>query len=147
MKNKGSHFRKPVPISRLTWLRKKRIFESKKTAIVSSSSWMFECAKNSSLLKDSRIELIHNGLDTDKYKPLDKVFSRDILGLPKEGKIVLFGAVNSSSDSRKGYKYLLKALKEVVRMRKFEDLYLVVFGASSSEKIFDLPINLISLAR
>jgi len=80
--------------------------------IVAPSTWLFNQSKQSSLFKNLRHLKIPYGLDKNKYKTLDKRFSRELLGLPLNKKIVLFVA-DSISNKRKGYEILLGAFKQL----------------------------------
>jgi glycosyltransferase involved in cell wall biosynthesis len=75
--------------------------------------------------------VIANGLDIQRYKPIEKSFARNLLGLPQNKQLILFGAMSSTSDRRKGFHLLLPALKKLSQGQMGQDrLELVVFGAS-----------------
>jgi glycosyltransferase involved in cell wall biosynthesis len=97
--------------------------------IVGLSRWITECAKQSKLLGDKRIVNIPNPRDTDRFKPIDERLARDILNLPKDKKLILFGAVNAINDPRKGFKELSHALKKL----KSKEVELIVFGSSEPQ--------------
>lgn len=94
--------------------------------VVGVSQWLSDCARQSSLLKSRPIFTIPNPLNTNNFKPIDKSIARSILGLPKDTKLVLFGAMGATSDPNKGFKKLVEALKFI----KSENIQLMVFGAS-----------------
>jgi glycosyltransferase involved in cell wall biosynthesis len=122
-------------ISRWVWQRKNRAWKNLNLTIVTPSKWLADCAKNSSLFQDLRIEVIANGLDIQRYKPIDKNFARNLLGLPQDKQLILFGAMTATSDSRKGFHLLLPAIQKLSHWEMWQDrLELVVFGASE-------PIN------
>lgn len=98
--------------------------------IVTPSRWLAEIARSSSLLSEFRIEVIPYGLDLNVFRPVEKNEARDLLGLPEDSKIVLFGAVTSTSDKRKGFAFLSEALNILKDKPVSENLQLVVFGAS-----------------
>lgn len=54
--------------------------------------------------------------------------ARELINLPADKKLVLFGAINATGDPRKGFKELTDALHLI----QIPDLELVVFGASRS---------------
>ena len=113
-------------LSYINWKRKKKIFQKINFTVVADSEWLAECAMKSSLLRNTDVRVIHYGLDTDTYRLTDKHIAREILSLPKNKKIVLFGALRSTTDKRKGYDYLLKAIKALSLGQKAE---IVIFGA------------------
>ncbi len=98
--------------------------------IVAPSAWLAGEAKRSSLFRNLRVEVIPHGTDLNLFKPIDKDCAKEILGLQKNRRYVLFGAMGGTSDARKGYQYLEPALKRLAAMPGFEDLTLLVFGAN-----------------
>jgi glycosyltransferase involved in cell wall biosynthesis len=97
-----------------------------------------DCARASVLFRDWPISVIPNVLDTQVYRPLDRAFCRQALGLPDDRQIVLFGAIGGTSDPLKGYDLLLEALRRLAADR--DDLLCVVFGQSMPEHPSDLPV-------
>ena len=116
-------------LSRLVWQRKANHWKSTNLTIVALSQWIADAARSSSLFRESRIEVIPNGLDTTHYRPLDKIFARQALGLPQDKHLVLFGAMAATSDERKGFHLLQPALQSLARSGWSDSLELVVFGA------------------
>lgn len=80
--------------------------------IVCLCEWMKNCVKSSHLLSNSKINIIPNGFDLNIFKPRDINKTREIFSLPKNKKIILFGAVDSN-DKRKGLFFLEKALNKI----------------------------------
>lgn len=97
---------------------------------VAPSRWMANCIKSSLIFKDFRVEVIPNGLDIDRFRPIDKKLAREILGLNKDRKLILFGAINAASDPRKGFKYLQDALFKLAQDGWAEKAEAMVFGTS-----------------
>jgi len=116
-------------LSRLTWHRKRRAWESLDLTVVAPSEWLAEQARRSSLLGDRRVEVIPNGLDVETYRPRDPALGRELFDLPEDKRLVLFGAVDPMGDGRKGADLLQKALGSLSEDPP-EDVELVVFGAS-----------------
>ena len=127
-------------LSRWIWRRKDKAWKNLDITIVTPSHWLADCAKNSSLFRDYRIEVIPNGLDLNRFKPFDKRTAREILLLPQDKKLILFGAVNSTSDKRKGFQHLQSAMKKISDNGLGNDVEVVVFG--SSEPINSLELGL-----
>jgi len=90
------------------------------------SKWLSDTAKQSSLLGGKSVLNLPNMIDPKEYKTLDREFCRQLFNLPEDKQLVLFGAMNATSDPRKGYSELVKALT----LLRDEDLDLVVFGSS-----------------
>lgn len=127
-------------LSSWVWGRKKKAWKDVNITLVSPSNWLAQCARSSSIFSDSDIEVIPNGINTNIYKPIEKYCAREILGLPKDKKIILFGALSATSDQRKGYHYLESALKVLQDSPQSNEIELVVLGASASnnESTFSL---------
>ena len=121
-------------LSRWLWRRKAKSWRDIDLTIVTPSRWLAKCAAESSLFGGLRIEVIANGLNTQKYRPFERELAREIIGLPLDKKIILFGAVSASSNYRKGYHLLLPALQKLKQIAK--QMELVIFGA---EKPRDPP--------
>lgn len=111
------------------WKRKEKYWKNLNLTVVTPSSWLGECAKKSSLFYKTRVEVISNGIDISRFKPIDKNIAKDILYLPKDKKLVLFGALSALSDKRKGFLLLKEALKKL-SSEENKDIELVVFGSS-----------------
>jgi glycosyltransferase involved in cell wall biosynthesis len=108
------------------WKRKARAGQNLNLTIVTPSHWLAKCAASSSLLKNVRIEVIPNGLDTKQYKPIEKSLARSILGLPEDKQLILFGAMSATSDPRKGFNFLQSALQNLSQSGWGEQVELVV---------------------
>lgn len=128
-------------LSRRVWERKRKSWRNLPIVVVATSYWLAEMARSSSLFKDQRIEVIPNGIDTNKYQPLDKRVARDACGLPQEKHLVLFSAFNVITDKRKGNQFLVQALKKMAEEGWGENTELVVIGASPPENPPDLGLK------
>ncbi len=125
-------------LSRWVWQRKAKAWKNLNLTLVSPSSWLAECAHSSSLFQNLRIEVIPHGLDTEKYKRFNKRLGREILNLPQDKKIILFGAIEATSDKNKGFHLLQPSLQELSKSGRKDDWELVIFGASQPENPPDL---------
>lgn len=142
----GSNF--SSDLSRIGWYRKANLCKSKTPLFIAPSKWMHQQAKSSSLLSDSNIEVIPNGLNISVFQPHEKQLAREILGLPKDKKIIMFGAMNATSDPNKGFtklKEVLSILKEEEKHR--EKIILVIFGATEPDEKPELYFETIYLGR
>lgn len=109
----------------------------KNLTVVGLSRWLAGCASKSTLFKNCQIVCLPNPIDTSVYSLLDKRTARDLLGLPMDKKLILFGAMNATSDPRKGYRELCGALLQL----KGEEVELVVFGSSKPEIQHDFELK------
>jgi glycosyltransferase involved in cell wall biosynthesis len=117
--------------------RKKKHWSKQKFHVVTPSTWLERCVKKSALFSHQPIMTISNCIDHSLYRPLDKDSARKLLGLPLDKKLVLFGAMSSTSDPRKGYHYLQQALLHLKVERNADNIELVVFGASGGSSAED----------
>jgi glycosyltransferase involved in cell wall biosynthesis len=121
--------RSTFDLSRLDFNARRRGYRDLDLTIVAPSRWMAEKARRSTLFGPRRIEHIASGVDLGVFRPHEKMLARDILGLPKDKKIVLFGAFSALSDRRKGYQ-LIPAVLEKLAQSPVGEIMLAVFGGS-----------------
>jgi glycosyltransferase involved in cell wall biosynthesis len=135
----GSHT--SFDISRWTWRKKYRAWKDADISFVAMSNWMAECARKSPLTFGHDITVIPNGIDTRRFTPLDKRVARALWSLPQDKQIILFGAINSTTDPRKGYSYLADALRLLATQGWRERAQVVVFGAASGSSDLGLDVR------
>ena len=102
-------------LSRAVWQRKKAAFShvpAGRLHVITPSRWMAGQAGESSLLGHFPISVIPYGLDTEVFCPRDRTMARDVMGIPRDGRVLLFAA-DSIEDHRKGYKLLGEALAPI----------------------------------
>jgi glycosyltransferase involved in cell wall biosynthesis len=134
-------------LSRWVWRRKKKVLKGLNLTLVAPSRWLAECVMSSALLRDARLEVIPNGLDVTLFKPIDKHFARDLLGLSQDKKYILFGAVNSTSDPNKGFRYLLPAIQILSAKLRQDNTELMIFGSSEPAELPPFGIKATYLGR
>lgn len=106
----------------------------KNLTIVGVSKWITNCAKQSTLFKNREVLNIPNCFDTNLFKPIDKDIVRGIFHIPKDKKIILFAAMNSLSDPRKGANELFEA----INLLEVKNTVFVIAGSSKPKE----PLNL-----
>jgi len=112
------------------WKQKAKHWRGLNLTVVTPSRWLADCAGASSLFKDVRVEVIPNGLDLGRFSPADRGVAREVMGLPRDKKIILFGSVNSTGDPNKGFQFLREATELMAQHGWEEKAELVVFGSS-----------------
>lgn len=123
--------------------KKEKIYSDMNITIVGCSNWITECAKESKVFKNKLCVNIPNCIDIETFKPIDKEIARNILNIKTNKKIILFGAMSSTSDARKGFKFMLEAMKILDR-----DKYIaVIFGNSSEESEIEKYIETIYMGQ
>jgi len=120
---------------------KNKIYTDTQLFPVTCSNWLAQIAKQSELLKNRPVTSIPNPIDIEIFKPTDKSEARQKLGLPKDKKLILFGAANVT-DPRKGMNYLFSALNQLIE-KSDNNMELVIFGKKSEEilKNIHLPVH------
>ena len=91
------------------WRKKERLLQKGKISFVACSQWLEKAARESALLKDQEVTNIPNAIDTRVFRPTDRKQARRQLGLPEEGKVILFVS-QRVTDERKGLRYLTEAV-------------------------------------
>lgn len=112
----------------------RRHFHRRRCLVVAPSRWMGRQAARSRVLAGVRIEHIPNGLDLQAFHPCDRFQARKLLNLPPHIKLIGFGAMQATSDGRKGFDLLESALHSLKRRYAGEECHLVVFGGSKSQR-------------
>lgn len=117
-------------LSRSIWQRKQRSWQNIDLTVVSPSVWLAECARSSSLFQSRSIHVIPHGLDLTKYKPIDRHVAREILNLPDDRTLILFGASpGTTKSSRKGFHLLREALASLRDSHGSDAIELALLGA------------------
>lgn len=111
-------------------LELKQVMWGDRITVISPSKWLADEARRSKVFRNSRIEVVPNGIDTMEYQPWEKRRARDILGLPQEKKVILF-ACHTHTERRKGFLEALMMLS-LLRQRR-DDLHLVTIGRPSDD--------------
>lgn len=117
--------------------KKRMIYKKVDLHIVTPSSWLGECAKRSALLRDFPISVIPNCIDTEVYKPIEKIKAAEQLGLNSNKKYILFGAMNATCDKNKGFDLLIQALSVFLGV----DVELLIYGTNENIDKYALPIS------
>ena len=139
LKTNRDHGESGFDLNRWVWLRKQKLWANiDNLVIVTPSQWLAQCARESVLFKNVPVEVIPNGIDHEVFKPIEKNVARDILGLKKDKKLILFGAGNATTDKRKGFHLLSLAIETLEATYGNDNYELVVFGADSGG---DLPFK------
>ncbi|MEL0028440.1 MAG: glycosyltransferase family 4 protein, partial [Perlucidibaca sp.] len=135
----------PRDISARRFAAKAELLKRADVHFVSPSRWMADEARRSGLIQDRPVHVIANGLDLQRFQPLDRAMARQALGLPADRPVVLFGAINAHGDERKGAHLMLAAVRQL-EAEGWQDgrqpLY-VVFGASApaGDVLAGLPVH------
>lgn len=125
-------------LSHRVWQRKQNAWHGLDLTIIAPSRWMAACARSSSLLHNTRIEVIPNGIDVQTYSQVEKHVARERFSLPHDKKLILFGAKFATQDRNKGFHLLKVALHELENRVSPDAIELVIFGAAEQDQLSDL---------
>jgi glycosyltransferase involved in cell wall biosynthesis len=127
-------------ISKRNWTQKNSLLEKSNIQFVTCSEWLCNIAMTSGLLKNKNVSAIPNPINTSLFFNKGKRKSRNNLNLPFDIKIVLFG-VQNISDKRKGFKYLIEAVK----LLSEKNIEVAVFGKCKEDlqQYFDVKIHIL----
>lgn len=117
-----------VDLNRWVWERKRKYWK-RPFHIVTPSHWLGQCVQESALMKSWPVTVIPNALNTDVWAPVERPLARQLLGLPQNEPLVLFGAMGGGRHRIKGFDLLRGALAHLRDQRS--DLHLLVFGQST----------------
>lgn len=114
-----------LDLNRINWLFKKMCWQ-KPMHIVAPSNWLANCVRDSALMSNWPVTVIPNCLDTELWAPINKKFARELLSLPSDKFLILFGAMGGFADQRKGFDLLVSALRKL--KCETDQVEVVIFG-------------------
>ncbi|MBQ9605146.1 MAG: glycosyltransferase [Firmicutes bacterium] len=124
-------------------MKNTELYHKANAAAVGCSTWITDCARQSSAMRDMYDIAIPNPIDINVFHPKDKSEVKKKLGIDPQKKVIVFGAMNSTSDKRKGYTHLVNALKYIPKDR----VICVVFGGNAEREIEGFPVVNIGLLK
>lgn len=113
--------------------KKEELYGCANISFVGCSRWITACARKSKLTASHLITNIPNPIDLEVFQRRDKESSKSMFGIKTKKRIILFGAMSSDSDRRKGYKFL----HDAISLLNPENYLLVVFGNNGEVQIDD----------
>ena len=78
------------------WRRKQAIYSASRLYVTAPSEWLVEQAKQS-MLNAVQYKVIPNGIDTNVFKPGDRLAARAAIGIPQDAKVVMFAAASAKT--------------------------------------------------
>jgi glycosyltransferase involved in cell wall biosynthesis len=102
---------------------------------------MFNSAKESNILKNENVINLPNPINTSFFKEIDKNYAKGVLGINTSKKILLFGAVNATTDHQKGF----HLLKKVIKLLDKDNYLIVLFGNRENDLFQELDIETLPL--
>ena len=140
------HSDNPKDFTHKIWEIKNNIYNQCDLHIVTPSKWLGSSASQSSLIRDFPLTVIPNGIDTQLYQPIPVAEARNSIGLDVDKYYLMFGAVNATSDSNKGYDLLLEAIKYLKQNSEIA-IELLIFGVERPTEFqdFGFPVHFMGL--
>lgn len=129
-------------LNRYTWQRKRKHWR-RPLQVVCPSQWLADCVRTSALMGEWPVAVVPNPIDTNRWEPIDQRLARQLLDLPQDCPLLLFGAMGGGQDPNKGFDLLLAALSHLRSEPSLETLQLVVFGqlAPQSPPQLGFPVH------
>ena len=127
--------------SRRAWRAKEQAWKNVPMTVICPSRWLADTVRSSPLFRDKPVHVIPNGLDISVFRPIPKEEARLAFNFSIERMLIVFGAVKSTTDSRKGFRYLESTLR-ILSERGWHNKAIVgIFGADKSvaTKDFGFP--------
>jgi glycosyltransferase involved in cell wall biosynthesis len=116
--------------------------KSQKVIVTSPSKWLSDCSEKSILFKTFENLVIPYSLSFDVFRPLDKKFSRKVLNLPLDKKIILFVSDNVNN-KRKGFDLLLNAIQDFDK----DSFHICCVGKTNRELLNRSNISFVGLIK
>lgn len=126
----------------IEWRMKRRAYERSRFTIVTPSRWLHDRVRQSMLARFP-VHHIPHGVETDVFRPLDRLHCRDILGIPKN-KNVLICAQESMLRPLKGADLLVEAIQTFPKSLQ-RDSVLILFGEPCGKMISQIPMPVYNL--
>lgn len=128
------------------WKRKQSMFENYSVQFVACSEWLASEARQSALLKKQSVVTIPNPIDTRFFCKKDKTVARHELGLPTDGRLILFVA-QRATNKNKGVSHLIEALEKLTESHPDtkNNTAIAILGGHSDELAAQLPLPTYSL--
>ncbi len=125
------------------WFQKKNAYSGLNFTAVAPGRWMADSVRMSSLFRSVKVVNIPNTLDTDVFKPSDRVMARQVLGLAPDKFIMMSGFMPSRMDMHKGTSYLVDAIELFSANYDLDpdQLELIIFGNRDEKNVPDFPIK------
>lgn len=116
-------------------IKRTSLAQCKNIHVVALSKMMKDFYTSQSFLSDRPTTIIHNGIDTTTFHPLDKSIGRQVYHIPEQNYVIVFCCVNLN-DKRKGLAELVEAISKLQR----SDITLLCIGSGHFDT--NLPVDI-----
>jgi glycosyltransferase involved in cell wall biosynthesis len=128
------------------WRRKRDIFAQSNLRIAAPSQWLMDKIQKS-ILAPAIVEarIIRNGVDLSVFHPADREAARLELGMPRDGKILLFAANGIRWNKWKDYPTLRAAIARIAGHLQSQGLVFIALGEEgANERIGSAEIRFVA---
>jgi glycosyltransferase involved in cell wall biosynthesis len=135
-------FRKENDLSRKIYNMKSAVYEDLNFSVITSSNWLNSEAKKSALFNNKKVRTTPTPINTDIFKPNEKLNSCKELNLPLDKNLILFGAMELTNE-RKGLRYLISALKIISEYKReyLVNTNIVIIGLTGGMDLSEIPFQ------
>lgn len=136
-------------VNRRVWLRKQSAWADRRFTIVSPSTWLADCAAQSTLFSRCDVRVIPYPLDVfGIWQPTSRRVAREALRLPPDPRLILFASAEGVADRRKGADLLRDAIAAFAE-RKTPDVELMIVGQErpTQADAWPIPVNWLGQVR
>jgi len=134
-----------IDVCRRTWERKRTAWKNCKFIFISPSNYMMETFNNSALFSNSKniCTVIPNIVPENIFKPNNKNAIKEVFQIPKDKKIIGFGAAHGITNKKsiKGGYLLLEAIKKINNNANYS---FVLFGNADDSFVEEIAISYFS---
>ena len=133
-------------LSHRIWKKKEKLFKESMVNVITPSNWLGECVQASSLLHHWPVTTIHNPVNSDIFRPVERGGACRNLGLDPSKKYILFGAA-TMKNVLKGFNYFLEACRVIAGESGIEkDVEILLFGKTKDEVAQSFPLKTRNIA-
>ena len=118
-----------LPFKNNAWFERIKFSLDSADHVITVSKSNYEILVNKLRIQKDKISIIPNGFDSNKFKPIDKISARKTLDLPLDKRIILNVA---NLVPVKGHRYLIEAMKHIIKVR--DDTMLIIVGDGPLKK-------------
>lgn len=136
----GSNFAKDL--SNEIWRIKKEAYKNLDITIVSPSSWLAKCAKQSTLLGSFPVHVVPNSVPTSIFKPLSSSNLKNSLNINPKNHVILFGA-DDIYNNRKGFNLLIDSINTLKLTSR--NITLCLFGKNANKLLHKFEYETVPL--
>lgn len=128
-------------LSHRLWKKKLSLFSKNQVTVITPSNWLQECVQRSSLLHPREVQIIHNPIDHEVFKPMDRVQACAKLGLDPSKKYILFGAA-TMKNMLKGFNFFHEATEMIAHEPDtVKDVEILLFGKTKGDVADSFPLK------